>query len=78
MKIYGKTGSTENPEHAWFECFAEDNAGRLIIVVALVEGGSRGSDDAAPLGHGILKLCSDAGYIGTRTASPVSVTDLRR
>jgi penicillin-binding protein 2 len=68
MKIYGKTGSTESPEHAWFECFAEDNAGRLIIVAALVEGGSRGSEDAAPLGHAILKLCSDFGYIGTHPA----------
>lgn len=66
LKIFGKTGSTENPEHAWFECFAEDNAGRIIIVVVLVEGGARGSDDAAPLGHNILTLCSDAGYIGTR------------
>jgi penicillin-binding protein 2 len=66
LKIYGKTGSTERPEHAWFECFAEDQAGRIIVVAVLVEGGARGSDDAAPLGHGILKLCSDAGYIGTR------------
>jgi penicillin-binding protein 2 len=66
LKIYGKTGSTERPEHAWFECFAEDPAGRIIVVAVLVEGGMRGSDDAAPLGHDILKLCSDAGYIGTR------------
>jgi len=66
LTIYGKTGSTERPEHAWFECFAEDKAGRIIVVVALVEGGARGSDDAAPLGHTILKLCSDAGYIGTK------------
>lgn len=69
MKIFGKTGSTERPEHAWFECFAEDKAGRLVVVVVLVEGGLRGSDDAAPLGHGILTLCSDAGYIGNRTAN---------
>ncbi len=68
MKVYGKTGSTERPEHAWFECFAEDDAGRIIVVAALVEGGARGSDDAAPLGHHILKLCSDAGYIGRRPA----------
>lgn len=67
LKIFGKTGSTERPEHAWFECFAEDPAGRIIVVAVLVEGGMRGSDDAAPLGHDILKLCSDAGYIGTPT-----------
>ena len=68
LKIYGKTGSTERPEHAWFECFAEDQAGRIIIAVVLVEGGSRGSDDAAPLGHSILTLCNEAGYIGNRPA----------
>lgn len=66
LTIYGKTGSTERPEHAWFECFAEDKAGRIMVVAVLVEGGVRGSDDAAPLGHAILKLCSDAGYIGTK------------
>ncbi len=66
LTIFGKTGSTERPEHAWFECFAEDQAGRIIIAAVLVEGGSRGSDDAAPLGHGILTLCNEAGYIGTR------------
>jgi len=71
LKIFGKTGSTERPEHAWFECFAEDKAGRLIVVAVLVEGGARGSDDAAPLGHGILTLCSDAGYIGQRPANAV-------
>lgn len=72
INLYGKTGSTERPEHAWFECFAEDNAGRIIIVAVLVEGGSRGGQDAAPLGRDILTLCSDAGYIGTRTPTPHS------
>lgn len=66
ITIYGKTGSTERPEHAWFECFAEDTAGRLIVVVVLVEGGNRGADDAAPLGHSILRLCSQRGYLGAR------------
>ena len=68
LRIYGKTGSTERPAHAWFTCFAEDRAGRIIIVAVLVEGGSRGSDDAAPLGRGILELCAEAGYIGIRPA----------
>jgi cell division protein FtsI/penicillin-binding protein 2 len=74
LKIYGKTGSTERPEHAWFECFAEDKAGRLIVVAVLVEGGARGSDDAAPLGHGILTLCSDVGYIGQRPVNAAEAT----
>lgn len=69
LKIFGKTGSTQNPEHAWFECFAEDKAGRIIVLAVLVEGGARGSDDAAPLGRAVLKLCSDAGYIGERPAN---------
>jgi penicillin-binding protein 2 len=81
LKIFGKTGSTQNPEHAWFECFAEDKAGRLIVLAVLVEGGARGSDDAAPLGHAILKLCSDIGYIGERPinaeASSSSATGVR-
>ena len=75
LKIFGKTGSTQAPEHAWFECFAEDQAGRIIVVAVLVEGGARGSDDAAPLGRDILKLCSDAGYIGTRPVPTISATD---
>ncbi|MHC4926420.1 MAG: penicillin-binding transpeptidase domain-containing protein [Planctomycetota bacterium] len=66
MQIYGKTGSTESPAVAWFECFAEDKAGRAIVVVTLVEGGESGSGEAAPLGHEILHICNRAGYIGTQ------------
>lgn len=66
MTLYGKTGSTENPEHAWFECLAEDTSGRAVVIVALVEGGLSGSGEAVPLGKEILRLCNEAGYIGTR------------
>ena len=66
MKIYGKTGSTENPETAWFECFAEEDSGRAIVIVVLVEGGLSGSGEAAPLGEKILDLANRAGYIGKR------------
>jgi len=66
MTIYGKTGSTEKPYHAWFECFAEDHSGRSIVIAVLVEGGKSGAGEAAPLGHRILRLCNEAGYIGTR------------
>jgi penicillin-binding protein 2 len=66
MKIFGKTGSTENPCVAWFECFAEDSRGRGVIVVALVEEGQRGAGEAAPLGHEILRYCNEAGYIGQK------------
>ena len=66
MKIYGKTGSTQNPSMAWFECFAEEPSGRAIVIVVLVEGGLSGSGEAAPLGEKILDLANRAGYIGKR------------
>ncbi len=64
IKLYGKTGSTTQPEHAWFAGFARDGAGRAIAVAVLVEGGQAGSSDAAPLGRDILRFCVDAGYLG--------------
>lgn len=71
ITIYGKTGSTERPYHAWFECFAEDKTGRTIVAAVLVEGGQRGAGEAAPLGHQILRYCNEAGYIGEKpTAAP--------
>lgn len=66
LAIYGKTGSTENPEMAWFECFAEDSSDRSIIIVAAVPGGLSGSGYAAPLGKEILQMCYDTGYIGIK------------
>ena len=47
FNVNGKTGSTERPYHAWFECFAEDSLGRTLIVAVLVEGGQRGAGEAA-------------------------------
>jgi cell division protein FtsI/penicillin-binding protein 2 len=66
IRVYGKTGSTERPEHAWFAGFAVDSSGRAVAVAVLVEGGKRGSSDAAPLGRDILHFCVQAGYIGHR------------
>jgi penicillin-binding protein 2 len=66
MIIYGKTGSTQNPSVAWFECFAEESSGRAIVIAVLVEGGLSGSGEAAPLGEKILDLCNRAGYIGSK------------
>lgn len=66
MKVYGKTGSTQNPSTAWFECFAEEPSGRAIVIVVLVEGGLSGAGEAAPLGEKILDLCNRSGYIGTK------------
>jgi penicillin-binding protein 2 len=64
IRLYGKTGSTTQPEHAWFAGFAKDTKGRTIAVSVLVEGGQAGSSDAAPLGRDILLFCVEAGYLG--------------
>ena len=63
-KVYGKTGSTETPENAWFAGFATDGAGRSISIAVVVEGGQHGSSDAAPLARDIIQFCIDAGHIG--------------
>jgi penicillin-binding protein 2 len=64
VKVYGKTGSTQAPSHAWFGGFATDDTGRKIAIAILVEGGQRGSQDAAPLGRDIIQFCVQEGYIG--------------
>ena len=64
VKVYGKTGSTERPEHAWFGGFAQDSAQRKIAIAVVVEGGQHGSSDAAPLARNIIQLCIEYGYIG--------------
>ena len=64
IKVYGKTGSTEQPSNAWFGGFATDDHGRCIAIAVLVEGGQRGSADAAPLGRDIIRFCIEAEYIG--------------
>ena len=64
VKVYGKTGSTERPEHAWFAGFAQDSSARKIAVAVIVEGGLHGSSDAAPLARDIIQFCIEAGYLG--------------
>ena len=64
IKVYGKTGSTEDPENAWFAGFAEDRRGARIAVAVVVEGGKHGGSDAAPMGRAILELCAAARYLG--------------
>ncbi len=67
VKVYGKTGSTERPEHAWFAGFAQDSSARKIAIAVIIEGGQHGSSDAAPLARDIVQLCIEAGYIGQST-----------
>jgi len=64
VHVYGKTGSTERPDNAWFGGFVEDTRGRKIALALVVEGGQHGSHDAAPLARHVIELCIDAGYIG--------------
>jgi len=70
VHVYGKTGSTEDPENAWFGGFVEDTRGRKIALAVVVEGGQSGSHDAAPLACHILRLCIEAGHIGNATPAP--------
>jgi penicillin-binding protein 2 len=64
VKVYGKTGSTEKPDNAWFAGFATDSTNREIAIALIVEGGQHGSSDAAPLARDIIQFCIDAEYIG--------------
>jgi penicillin-binding protein 2 len=70
IKVFGKTGSTQAPEHAWFGGFAEDNSGRSLAIAIVIEGGQSGGGDASPLARDILTLCVNAGYIGSYKAAP--------
>lgn len=64
VKVYGKTGSTEDPENAWFAGWAQDRRGATIAVAVVIEGGLHGGSDAGPLARAILELCAAAGYLG--------------
>ncbi len=64
IEVFGKTGSTEKPDHAWFAGFAEDGLGRGIAIAVLVEGGQHGSSDAGPLARDIIQFCIEAGCMG--------------
>lgn len=70
LKFYGKTGSTEQPDNAWFAGFAEDSKGRSIAIAVVVEQGQSGAKDAAPLARDIIQFCTDAGYIGKPRLQP--------
>jgi penicillin-binding protein 2 len=63
VTVYGKTGSTEQPDHAWFGGFAKDAYGRGIALAVVVEGGQHGSSDAAPIALDIIRFCIDARYL---------------
>lgn len=63
IKVYGKTGSTEKPYHAWFAGFAKDSGGRAVAFAILIEGGQHGSSDAGPIARDLIGFCIEAGYL---------------
>lgn len=78
VKVYGKTGSTERPYHAWFAGFAEDDEGAKVAVAVIIEGGQHGSSDAAPVARDIIQFCINEGYVGKpipMTLIPENSTD---
>lgn len=70
VKIYGKTGSSEAPDNAWFAGYGEDRRGGRVAIAVVIEGGQRGGSDAGPLGRAILELCAAAGYLGEASPAP--------
>jgi len=63
VKVFGKTGSTERPYHAWFAGFAKDNHGNTIAFAVVVEGGQHGSSDAGPIARDIVSQCIETGHL---------------
>ena len=63
IKVYGKTGSTEKPYHAWFAGFAKDSLGNSVAFAVLSEGGQHGASDAGPIARDLLSFCIELGYL---------------
>ncbi len=56
LSVAGKTGTAQNPhgeDHAWFICYAPEEAPRIALAI-LVEHGGHGASAAAPLARQIL------------------------
>jgi len=64
VRVYGKTGSTEDPEHAWFAGYARDYGHRCLALAVVAEGGQSGASDATPLARDIIQFCIDYKYLG--------------
>ena len=39
-----------------------------IAIAIVIEGGTSGSGDAAPLGRRMIEMCNELGYVGTNIA----------
>jgi cell division protein FtsI/penicillin-binding protein 2 len=75
VTVYGKTGSTQTPATAWFAGFAEDSSERCVAIAIVIEGGTSGSKDAAPLGAAMIEMCNEMGYVGKNIAGEYAQPD---
>lgn len=56
-KVYGKTGTAQNPhgaDHSWFVCFAMKDGKPKIAVITMVENAGYGAAVAAPIAYQVL------------------------
>ena len=57
IKVFGKTGTAENPHgepHAWFVGFAKDNK-QILSISIIIENGGTGGSTAAPIATALIK-----------------------
>ena len=57
VRVYGKTGTAENPHgdpHAWFVGFAEGE-GETFVISIIIENGGTGGSTAAPIAAKLIK-----------------------
>ncbi len=66
IDVFGKTGSTERPDNAWFAGYAKDSGGRCLAIALVIEQGQSGSHDASPLAKEIFNICRDFGYLNPK------------
>ena len=65
-KVYGKTGTAENPQgepHSWFTGFIELENARKLSLCIIIENGGKGSLVAAPIAKQIFELFSEKGHV---------------
>lgn len=56
-KVYGKTGTAQNPhgaDHSWFVCFATKGDKPVLAIACMVENAGFGSTVAAPIAYQVL------------------------
>lgn len=67
-KVYGKTGTAENPQgdpHSWFAGFISLKNGRQMSLAIVIENGGKGSVVAAPIAKQIFEQFAEEVYVQT-------------